>query len=69
MNDTVFYIVVFLVIAHFVAGFIFLVRKLSGPVKDERSEIRGQKSEVRNQRPEIRDQRSETRNQKLEIKK
>lgn len=35
MNDTVFYIVVFLVIAHFVAGFIFLVRKLSGPVKED----------------------------------
>jgi len=35
MNDTVFYIVVFLVIAHFVVGFVFLVRKLSGPVKED----------------------------------
>lgn len=35
MSNTVFYIVAFLVIAHFVAGFIFLVRKLSGPVREE----------------------------------
>lgn len=39
MNDTVFYIVVFLVIAHFLAGFIFLVRKLSGPVKEDREDM------------------------------
>jgi hypothetical protein len=35
MNDTVFYIVVFVIIAHFVVGFIFLARKLSGPVREE----------------------------------
>lgn len=35
MNNTVFYIVAFLVIAHFVVGFVFLVRKLSGPVGEE----------------------------------
>ena len=38
MNNTVFYIVVFVVIAHFVAGFVFLVRKLSGPVEEEKLE-------------------------------
>jgi hypothetical protein len=35
MNDTVFYIVVFVIIAHFVVGFIFLARKLGGPVREE----------------------------------
>jgi hypothetical protein len=35
MNNTVFYIVIFVVIAHFIAGFVFLVRKLSGPVSEE----------------------------------
>jgi NADH:ubiquinone oxidoreductase subunit 3 (subunit A) len=35
MSDTVFYIVVFVVVAHFVAGFVFLVKKLSGPVSEE----------------------------------
>jgi hypothetical protein len=35
MNDTVFYIVVFVIIAHFIVGFIFLARKLSGPVREE----------------------------------
>ncbi len=34
-GNFVFYFVVFLVIAHFVAGFIFLVSKLSGPVAEE----------------------------------
>lgn len=35
MSNTVFYIVVFVIIAHFLVGFIFLVRKLSGPVAKE----------------------------------
>ena len=35
MNDTVFYIVAFVIIAHFIVGFIFLARKLSGPVAEE----------------------------------
>ncbi len=35
MNDTVFYIVVFVIIAHFIVGFVFLAKKLSGPVREE----------------------------------
>ena len=31
MSDTLFYIVVFVIIAHFVAGIGFLVYKLGGP--------------------------------------
>lgn len=44
MNNTVFYIVIFVVIAHFVAGFVFLVRKLSGPVAEE--PVEGQSEDV-----------------------
>jgi cell division protein FtsN len=35
MNNTVFYIVVAVVIIHFVIGVVFLVRKLSGPLPEE----------------------------------
>lgn len=35
MSNTVFYIVVAMVIIHFVIGVVFLVRKLSGPLPDE----------------------------------
>lgn len=38
MSDTVFYIAAAVVIAHFVVGFIFLVRKLSGPLPDDNQE-------------------------------
>ncbi|MBR9920469.1 MAG: hypothetical protein GYB31_06490 [Bacteroidetes bacterium] len=38
MSDTVFYIAVFVVLAHFVVGFVFLVRKLSGPVVEQADE-------------------------------
>lgn len=38
-GNTVFYIVATIIIAHFVVGFIFLVRKLSGPVPDEGTKI------------------------------
>lgn len=44
MSDTVFYIVVFVIIAHFVAGFGFLVYKLGGPVGKDREEDPGEKS-------------------------
>ena len=37
-GNTVFYIVATIIIAHFVIGFVFLVRKLSGPVSEERVE-------------------------------
>lgn len=37
-GNTVFYIVATIIIAHFVVGFLFLVRKLSGPVPEERVE-------------------------------
>lgn len=35
MNNTVFYIVVTVIIIHFVIGIVFLVRKLGGPVSEE----------------------------------
>jgi hypothetical protein len=38
MSDTTFYIVAFIVIAHFIAAFIFLVNKLSGPTGEDSSE-------------------------------
>lgn len=37
-SNTTFYIIATIIIAHFVIGFIFLVRKLSGPVKEENEE-------------------------------
>lgn len=45
MNDTVFYIVAFIVIAHFVAGFAFLVYKLSGPAVESPAEDQPAKPE------------------------
>ncbi len=44
MSDTLFYIVVFVIIAHFVAGFGFLVYKLGGPVKKEPEEDPAERS-------------------------
>lgn len=35
MSNTVFYIVVAIIIIHFVIGVVFLVRKLGGPVSEE----------------------------------
>ena len=54
-GNTVFYIVATIIIAHFVAGFVFLVRKLSGPVAEESVEEAGQeppeaKTEAENRR-------------------
>lgn len=37
-NNTTFYIIATIIIAHFVIGFLFLVRKLSGPVKKGKEE-------------------------------
>ena len=37
-SNTTFYIIATIIIAHFVIGFVFLVRKLSGPVKEESEE-------------------------------
>ncbi|MCB0547846.1 MAG: hypothetical protein KDD19_09670 [Phaeodactylibacter sp.] len=34
-GNTVFYIVATIIIIHFVVGFLFLARKLSGPVVEE----------------------------------
>ena len=34
-GNTVFYIVAAIIMGHFLVGFIFLVRKLSGPVPEE----------------------------------
>ena len=41
-DNTTFYIIATIIIAHFVIGFIFLVRKLSGPVKEEGEEIQNE---------------------------
>lgn len=38
MSTTVLYIAAFLVIAHFVAAFVFLAKKLGGPRKREGGE-------------------------------
>ncbi|MCB0568262.1 MAG: hypothetical protein KDC66_00785 [Phaeodactylibacter sp.] len=40
-GNTLFYIIATIIIAHFVVGFIFLIRKLSGPVKEEEKQGEG----------------------------
>lgn len=35
MSDTVLYIAAFVIIIHFILGFVYLVRKLSGPLPDD----------------------------------
>lgn len=41
------YIVLFLILAHFVVGFAFLVKKLSGPVKEKQPTEEEETAEVR----------------------
>ncbi|MCR9050939.1 MAG: hypothetical protein ACE362_13035 [Phaeodactylibacter xiamenensis] len=41
------YIVLFLILAHFVVGFAFLVKKLSGPVKEKQPIEEEETAEVR----------------------
>jgi hypothetical protein len=38
MSDTLFYIIVSVVVLHFVVGFGYLFLKLNGPVKEESAE-------------------------------
>lgn len=38
VSNWVSYLIIFVIIAHFVAGFAFLVKKLSGPVREEAEE-------------------------------
>lgn len=38
MNDTTLYLIVFITLAHFVVAVVFLLRKLSGPVKGDSPE-------------------------------
>ena len=35
VDNTLLYIIAFVIIAHFAVGFIFLAKKLSGPTKEE----------------------------------
>ena len=41
------YIVLFLILAHFVVGFVFLVKKLGGPVKENQPDAEEETTQVR----------------------